>query len=102
MVWKEFMQCLLDYGRIRSDGRFVTRLGETIEVGSCPFDGSISGFRWDDEAGWEPVFLHGFDKEGVVELFDCPGGNPYTEQEIRFELDCYWEERRSRGPASLI
>ncbi len=82
MYKNEYLSCLSDKGRINSMGRFVTRIGETIEIGLCNFDAYISGFRWNDETGWEPVFLQSRDAEGesVISLWDETTENPYSKR----------------------
>ena len=102
MYRNEHLSCLMDAGRVKSTGRFVTRLGETIEFAICNFDGSISGFRWNDESGWEPVFLKEFgtnDGPGRISLFNNSGENPYTEDEIAFELKCFFHQSVRRDAA---
>ena len=56
----EHPSCLIDAGHIKSIGWFVTQRLDAIEIGLCPFDGSFSGFRWNEETGWEPIsYLRG-------------------------------------------
>ena len=102
MYRKEHLSCLKDMGRVKSTGRFVTRLGETIEIAMCNFDACISGFRWDDESGWEPVFLQEYnmrDNSTSIRLCKGTGENLYTEEEIAFELTCYFSESIRRDSA---
>jgi hypothetical protein len=100
---KEHLSCLHDNGQIKSIGRFVTRLDETIEFGLCHFDGCISGFRWNEDYGWEPIFIRHFDTNkgvcgmGGVSLCNYTEGNPYTEEELAFELDCFFALKHSQG-----
>jgi hypothetical protein len=94
MYRNEHLSCLRDAGRLKSTGRFVTRLGETIEIAICNFDGCVSGFRWNDESGWQPVFLHDYDTDGAsgITLFNDSGQNAYTQDEIAFELKCFFHQ----------
>src|SRR5215813_1772689 len=100
MYRREHLFCLHDRGQIKSIGRFVTRLDETIEIGLCQFDGCISGFRWTEDSGWEPVFLRHYDtSKGAhgISFWDDTDENPYTEEEIAFEVDCFFALKRSQG-----
>ncbi len=97
MVRNDYLYCLYDRGRIKSIGRFVTRLGESIEIGSCNFDGFISGFRWNAETGWEAVFLRHADSDtgqGVVSIMDDSGENHYTSAELDVELTLFLKKAR--------
>jgi hypothetical protein len=96
---REYMFCLHDAGRLESVGRFVTHSGGTIEIVLCPIDGYISGFRWIQDSGWEPVFVWHEDstREAMgISLMDSAQGNPFLEEEIAFELACFFDEGRSR------
>lgn len=101
MIYREeHLYCLLDRGQIKSSGRFVTRLDETIEFGLCHFDACISGFRWNEDYGWEPIFLQEFhtsDRTSSIKICTYTEDNPYTEEEIAFELDCYFALKHSQG-----
>jgi hypothetical protein len=96
----EHLYCLHDAGPIESIGRFETRIAERIEIGMCRFDAAISGFRWDEDAGWQPVFIQHHDwtnDRSVITLIKDDEPSPYTEEEIAFELACFFDERRSLG-----
>ena len=94
MFKNEQLSCLYDRGRIKSIGRFVTRIGETIEVGLCDFDGYFSGFKWNNESGWEPVFLQQYNfQESKMSLWDDTPENPYSVEEIEFELNRFLKNR---------
>jgi hypothetical protein len=96
---REHKYCVHDMGRLESVGRFVTHSVGTIEIVSCPFDGYISGFQWRRESGWEPVFVWHEDPSRdamVISLLGSAQGNLFLEEEIAFELACFFDERRSR------
>src|SRR3954470_13521933 len=95
MYTNKHLSCLRDAGRLKSTGRFVTRLGETIEIAICNFDGCVSGFRWNDESGWQPIFLQTYDTSrgrNGISLFNETAENPYTEDEIAYELKCFFHQ----------
>ena len=72
MYKAEHLSCLIDAGQIKSIGRFVTERLDEIERGLCPFDGSISGFRWNEETDWEPIFVREYDSTndpGVITIW---------------------------------
>ena len=103
MYKAEHLSCLIDAGRIKSSGWFVTQQLETIEVGLCHFDGSISGFRWNEETGWEPIFVvtyHSVHEPGVITIWTETKNNPYSEDEIAAGLKEYFarthQDRRRR------
>jgi hypothetical protein len=103
MFRNEYLTCLIDAGRVKSTGHFVTRLNETIEIAICNFDGCVSGFRWNDESGWEPIFLQRCDTtDGAsgISLCSYTGHNPYTEDEIAFELECFFQRCVRRDAAA--
>lgn len=101
MIRTDHLFCLLDGGRLESIGRFVTRSGETIEIASCQFDGVVSGFRRTAAPDWEAVFLLRYDHEknaNVIKFVENSGGTePYTEEEIAFEVKRILEKWRSSG-----
>jgi hypothetical protein len=102
MYKAEHLSCLIDNGHIKSIGRFVTGRGETLEVGLCPFDGSFSGFRWNEETGWEAIFVrqHTSTKDaGVISICNWTENNPYSADEIALELKRCVAAPRSPGSA---
>ena len=104
MFKNEYLSCIIDRGRIKSIGRFVTRHGETIELGLCQFDGAVSGFRWHEDKGWEPIFVQEYiwsKNEAVVQICTWTEGNHYSEEEIAVEVDRFFaEQRRSKESES--
>ena len=98
MYKKEHLSCLMDAGRIKSIGWFVTDRLDAIEIGLCPFDGSISGFRWNEETGWEAIFHKSYDSindPGVITIWKWTEGNPYSEDDIASGLEEFFAKRRS-------
>ena len=96
------LSCLIDLGHIKSIGWFVTHHLDTIELGLCPFDGSVSGFRWNEEAGWEPIFVACYssrDDPGVISIFNSTENNPYSEADIALGLDEFFARQRQQGEA---
>jgi hypothetical protein len=92
----EHLSCLIDASHIKSIGHFVTQHLDTIEIGLCLSDGSISGFRWNEETGWEPIFLVRYasaNDPGVISISTWTEGNPYSEEEIALELKQFFARR---------
>jgi hypothetical protein len=72
---------------------------DALEIGLCPFDGSFSGFRWNEETGWEPIFVVEYksaNDPGVITIWKLTEGNPYNEEEIALALEEFFA-RRSPG-----
>ena len=102
MYKAEHLSCLIDAGCIKSIGWFVTDRLDAIEVGLCPFDGSYSGFRWNEETGWEPIFLLRYDLSNdskEMTVWKWTEGNPYSEEEIATALEEFFAKPRSPGSA---
>lgn len=102
MYKAEHLWCVIDAGRIKSTGWFVTDRLDVIEIGLCQFDGSYSGFRWNEETGWEPIFLLRYDsRDDSNELTICKSteGNPYSKEEIATALEEFFAKRRTLGSA---
>ena len=102
MYKAEHLSCLIDAGRIKSIRWFVTDRLDVIEIGLCMFDGSYSGFRWNEEMGWEPIFVLTYDsRSDSSEITICKSteGNPYSEEEISTALEEFFAKRRSPGSA---
>jgi hypothetical protein len=99
MYRKDHLWCLIDNGPIESIGRFRTKRGETIEVGLCNFDAALSGFRWNEERGWEPIFLKPYDSgEGLLSICTWTEDNTYTKAEIAAELESFRAIRQPPQP----
>jgi hypothetical protein len=98
MYRKEHLWCVLDAGPIKSTGRFVTRRGETLEVGLCHFDGAFSGFRWNEERGWEPIFVEHSEWDEMVLSIYASEDNSYTEAELAGELERFRAARFYSSP----
>lgn len=90
--WTDHLFCIYDRGRVKSVGRFVTRLDETVEVGVCPFDGFLSGFRCSG-GGWEPMFLLRSGPRSFS-FWDDTEGQRYTEEELASEAGRLFAEGR--------
>ena len=102
MYKAEHLSCLIDAGRIKSIGRFVTQHHETIEIGICRFDGIISGFRWNEETGWEPIFFRRYDSTNhacVITIWRRTENNLYGEEEIALALEQFFAEQQTPGSA---
>jgi hypothetical protein len=102
MYKTEHLSCLVDAGHIKSTGWFVTDRLDVIEVGLCMFDGAYSGFRWNEEKGWEPIFLltySSLNNSNELTVWKWTEGNPYTKEEIETALDEFFAKRRSPGSA---
>ena len=101
MYKAEHLSCLIDAGHINSIG-WVTQRLDAIEMGLCPFDGSFSGFRWNEETGWEPIFVVRYNSAndpGVITICEWTEGNPYSEEEIALALEKFFAAGRSPGSA---
>ena len=96
----EHLHCLLDLGRLDSAGHIDTYSGWAIELARCPVDGSVSGFRWSDESGWEAVFVWPLNVgrgAAAITLVGDAQSEPFLAEEIAFELACQFEEWCRRG-----
>jgi len=97
---KENLSCLIDAGDVTSIGRFITDRLDVIELGLCQFDGSVSGFRWNEETGWEAIFLveYSTDKDrGGIRICTSTAGNTYSKEEIALGLEEFYASRHSTG-----
>jgi len=93
---KEHLSCLIDAGRVESIGWFVTDRLDVIELGLCHFDGAYSGFRWNEETGWEAIFLRTYnssDGSSEIIISKSTEGNPYTVEEIATALEEFSAKR---------
>lgn len=76
---------------------------QTVVEENSNFDGCVSGFRWHDDSGWEPIFVKHYDSargDGVISIWTSTEGNPYSEEEIARELERFFAARQSPGSTS--